>query len=90
MIRNRLFNVLVAIALVFVIAVTVREAFATSITISQMATSLKCSSLPSRYSIHTAEVNETGMRPPFTEDGPTGVDGGLKELFTAYRICSRN
>jgi hypothetical protein len=90
MLRNQLFNVLVATAFVIIIAVTVKEAFATSITTSQTFTSLKCSSLPSRYSIHTVEVNELGLQLPFTEDGPTGVDGGLKELFSAYRLCSPN
>lgn len=87
--RNRLFNVLVAIILVIVIALTVREALATSVTTFQTHTSITCSGLPSRFSIHTVEGKGTAMRLPFTEDGPTGVDGGLKELFSSYRTCSR-
>jgi len=89
MLRNRLFNVLVAIALVLVVALTVREAFATSITISQADTAIKCDSLPSHYSIHTEIVKTTGTRLTYTEDGPTGIDGGLMNLLSTYRTCSR-
>jgi len=89
MFRNRLFNVLIAIALVVVITLTVREAFATADITSQTEVSIKCNSLPSRFSIHMVEVNQSGTRVTYTEDGPTGVDGGLKELFTAFRTCSR-
>jgi len=89
MLRNRLFNVLIAIALVTVVALTVREAFATSITTSQTDTAIKCDSLPSRHSIHTEYVNGTGMQLTYTEDGPTGIDGGLMYLLSAYRTCSR-
>ena len=93
MFRNRLFNLLIAIALVLVVALTVREAFATSVLTSREETaprtsSLECASLPSRYSIHTETVEATGTRLTFTEDGPTGVDGGLINLMSSYRICS--
>jgi hypothetical protein len=87
--KHHLFNLLIAIALVILIALTVREAFATSITTSQTHTAVKCDSLPSRYSIHTEEVKETGRQVSYTEDGPTGVDGGLVYLLSAYRTCSR-
>jgi hypothetical protein len=89
MLRNRLFNIVIAITLMIVVALTVREAFATSITTSHTDASTTCSSLPSRYSIHTVEIQQTGTRLTVTEDGPTGVDGGLKELFSAYRTCSQ-
>jgi hypothetical protein len=85
-IKHHFFDLLIAIALVIAIASTVREALATSIVASR-SDAVPCESLPSRYSIHT--VDEAGMRMVFTEDGPTGVDGGLKELYTAFRICSR-
>jgi hypothetical protein len=87
--NNHLFNLLIAIALVILIALTVREAFATSITTAQMNAAVKCDSLPSRYSIHTVEVKETGTRVSHTEDGPTGVEGGLMYLLSSYRTCSR-
>ena len=94
MLKHRLFNLLIAIALVIVVALTVREAAAIAGLTSQ-ADSMKgtkareCASLPSRYSIHTEYVDEMGMSVTYTEDGPTGVDGGLKTLLSAYKTCSR-
>jgi hypothetical protein len=87
--KSHLFNLLIAIALVILIALTVREAFATSITTSQTNAVVKCDSLPSRYSIYTEYEEDLGMLVTYTKDGPTGVDGGLKELMAAYRTCSR-
>jgi hypothetical protein len=92
--KSRLFNVLIAIVLVTVIALTVREAFATSNIMAhkdavQRTKTSECGSLPSRYSIHTESVKETGTRLTYTEDGPTGVDGGLMYLLSAYRTCSQ-
>lgn len=81
MLKHRLFNLVVAIALVIVIASTVREAIAT--------TAITCDSLPSRHSLHTKFLKEADMWVLRTEDGPTGVDGGLLELMSAYRTCSR-
>jgi hypothetical protein len=94
MFKNRLFNLFIAIALVIVIALTVREATATAAVMSQtssanVAKTTECSSLPSRYSIHTENVEATGTRLTYTEDGPTGLDGGLMQLLSIYRICSR-
>jgi hypothetical protein len=86
MFKNRLFNLLVAAALVMVVALTVREAFATASLAAHTAT-VQCNSLPSRYSIHTKNVG--GTRWTYTEDGPTGVDGGLIQLLSSYRTCSR-
>jgi hypothetical protein len=86
--RNQLFNLTIAAALVIVISFTVREAAATSDVTSQAAGVLRCNSLPSPYSLHS-KVNESGTRWLYTEDGPTGVDGGLIELLSSYRTCSR-
>ena len=90
--KNHLFNLMIAIALVIVVALTVREAAATAGMISQTdsangANALECVSLPSRYSIHTEHVGEMSVL--YTEDGPTGLDGGLVELLSNYRSCSR-
>src|SRR5215216_2528237 len=78
---NHLFNLCVAVALVVIIALTVREAVATAGVISQTdfanRASSECASLPSHYSLRTEYVKEVGMWPPYKEDGPTGVDGGL-------------
>lgn len=94
MLRIRLFNVLIAILLATVIALTVREAFATSMIVSDTgakkeAKTMECASLPSRYSLRTEYVKESGTWIFRTEDGPTGVDGGLIELLSNYRTCSR-
>ena len=87
MFKYRLFNVLIAMALVITLAFTVREAFATSLLRAEGNAVTTCASLPSRHSIHTEVVD--GISVPYSEDGPTGADGGLVELLTAYRTCSR-
>jgi hypothetical protein len=93
MLRNRMFNLLIAIALVIVVALTVREATAISSIVAKTDSAnqsdTECSSLPSHYSIHSEYVEEIGTAMTFTEDGPTGVDGGLIHLLSAYRTCSR-
>jgi len=90
MLRNRLSNVLIAIALVIIVALTIREAAATAAIISSGdSAKVECLSLPSRYSLRTEYVKEIGMWVVRTEDGPTGVDGGLIDLLSNYRTCSR-
>jgi len=91
--RNRLFNVLVGIALAIVIALTVQEAASMASIIphtnsSEGIRTSECVSLPSRYSIHTEYVNELGRSVIYTENGPAGVDGGLIYLLSNYRSCS--
>lgn len=89
MLKNTLFNVLIAIVLLVVVALTVREAAATSSITSQAdsVSQAECNSLPSRYSIHTEYVEELGAWRTYTEDGPTGVDGGLIYLLSKYGTC---
>jgi len=92
--RNRLFNLMIAILLITVVALTVREAFATSMIVSgtdakKGAKTLECASLPSRYSLRTEYVKEERTWIFRTEDGPAGVDGGLIDLMSNYRTCSR-
>ena len=81
--RNRLFNLCIAIALIIVVLFTVREATATSIVTSQNEAGINCSSLSSRHSIRTEYVEEMGAWMTYTEDGPTGVDGGLINLLSS-------
>lgn len=50
---------------------------------------LKCSDLPSQYSIRSEYRDDWGMSVISTEDGPTGIDGGLIYLLSSYRTCSR-
>ena len=92
MLKPRLFNIMIAIALAILIALTVREAAATAGMLSQpgavrIAKVLECASLPSRYSIRTEYVKGADMLIIRSEDGPTGVDGGLVELLSSYRTC---
>ena len=89
MFRNRLFNLLIAIALVITLAFTVREAFATSTLRAEGSTVAVCDSLPSRYSVHAEYVQAAGMWIVRTENGPTGVDEGLIDLLSNYQTCSR-
>lgn len=89
MFRNGLLNLLSAIVMLLTLAFTVREAFATSLLRAEGNAVMTCASLPSRYSFHTDYVKEAGTWIIRTEDGPTGVDGGLAELLAAYRTCKR-
>lgn len=90
MYSQRLFYIVVAIALAVLIGLTVREAAATAAVLSRTdSAGVACDSLPSRYSIHTEYVKETGTWMTYSEDGPTGIDGGLIYLLSAYRTCSQ-
>jgi hypothetical protein len=94
MFSHRLFNIIVVIGLVVVVGLTVREVSATSTVVSQRDTvnrpSAECVvDLPSRVSIHTEYVKETGVWMTYTEDGPTGVDGGLIYLLSNRQSCSK-
>lgn len=90
---------LVFLAVAFIFMLAIREAIAARATIpsanaaNQSAIKqteiMDCFSLPSRYSLRTEYLKGTDLWLPYTEDGPTGVDGGLKELMSAYRTCSR-
>ena len=92
MYTNRLFNLFVGIALVVIVALTVREVAATTSIVSKTDSAThsqtECSSLPSHYSIHSEYVEELDTSMTYTEDGPTGMDGGLIHLLSAYRTCS--
>jgi len=94
MFKNRLVNVLIAVVLIIVVALAVRDVFARASLMSQGnetkgTKQSECANLPSRYSIRTEIVEETGTRLAYTEEGPAGVDGGLIDLFSKYRTCSR-
>lgn len=85
---NHLFRLVVGLALVIAITLTVREALAIS-AMTAGTLSVSCSSLPSHHSIRREYVEESGISIIRTEDGPTGVDGGLVGLLSSYRTCSR-
>ena len=87
MIKPYWFVLCIAITLAAAITFGVRETFASSIFSLHRDAAILCQTLPSRYSIHIVE--QAGLRVISSEEGPTGVDGGLKDLNTAYRICVR-
>ena len=89
MLKHRLFNLLIAIVLVIVTGLTVREAVATTIVRSQGNSIIRCANLPSRHSIRTEYVKEAHIWVVGTENGPTGTDGGLIDLLANYRTCTR-
>jgi hypothetical protein len=90
MFSHRLFNIFVAIALILVIGFTVREVAATATMVSSTSPAdTACDNLPSHASIHTEYSKETGTWMTYSEDGPTGVDGGLIYLLSARQACTR-
>lgn len=87
---SRLLYIVLAVGLLFVIGLTTRAAAATNTLAGDKGSSeMSCASLPSRYSIHDEYVEEIGIWMTYTEDGPTGVDGGLVQLLSDYRTCSK-
>jgi hypothetical protein len=94
MLRNRVFNSLIAMALVVIVALTAQEAFATTDVVSQAnadhrTSTSACAILPTHLSIQTEYVSEKGMWVTYTAQGPSGVDGGLMALLSSYPTCSR-
>lgn len=90
MFTRRLFNIFVVVALLVVIGLTVREVAATALLVSSSGSpEAACASLPSRHSIRTEYVQESGAWMTYSEDGPTGVDGGLIQLLSDYQDCTR-
>ena len=90
---QRLFNLFIATVLLVALVLTVREGAAIADLISQSksvkSTEAKCADLPSRQSIHSKYISDMGVWMTYTEDGPTGVDGGLIQLLSDYRTCSQ-
>lgn len=89
---QRLFNLTMAMALMAAVLLTVREAAATADVLSQAGSpsrsGVRCDDLPTRDSIRTEYVSERGAWVIVSEDGPTGLDGGLVQLMSDYRTCS--
>jgi hypothetical protein len=89
----RLFNLIVAVVLLVVVGLTIREAAATSSLVSQKGNasrpSAACDGLPSRYSIRSEYVQAMDAWVIVTEDGPIGLDGGLIQFLSDKRTCSK-
>lgn len=86
---NRVINLFILVSLILAIALTIQEAAATTMVIAKGdAEKPVCTSLPSASSIHSNYDAEKGMWVTYTDDGPTGVDGGLIQLLSENRLCS--
>jgi len=97
---NRLFAVLIAVVLVVLVAITAREAMATSLLVSQahhimpkglettLASPICMSNGQSISSVRSIYVKELNGWFPRTSKGYTGVDGGLIELLSGARTCT--
>lgn len=91
-------TIILSIMLVFVLIFVVGKAVAATTAIpstdvadrslTDQTKLAECASLPSRLSLHNVYMDATNVRVSYTEDGPTGVDGGLMHLLSAYRTCS--
>ena len=96
---QRFIYICTAIALVAAVGLTVREAAATSAVISQsnggsglsidQVKKAECASLPALPSIRTIFIKALGGWLSLSQDGPTGVDGGLIYLLSQSRACTR-
>ncbi len=88
--KTRLFNVLVAVVLVLVLALTVKDAFATAGFVSgsthRSESSAACPEVKRHPVARARYVKEMGGWLPYSENGPTGVDGGLIYILSN---CSR-
>lgn len=92
MLNYRLVSFFIIAAVVVLVGLTISEASATSIVISQPDSAwTACShlSMTSKSSTRSEYVAEQGVWVTYTEDGPTGRDGGLIHLLSNRRSCSQ-
>ena len=97
--KNRLSNLMVVVALAVMAALTISQVAATNRVVSAASGSGASVSIPpaeqcsapdvDRSSIHSVYVKELGRWMTYTDQGPTGVDGGLIQLFSDSQSCSR-
>jgi hypothetical protein len=90
---NRLFNLLIVAALVAVVALTIWQSIETTKVVSaasqqNSSSNTTCLSSTDRLSLTSIYNKEASAWFPRTNQGPTGVDGGLLELLSNYRSCS--
>ena len=91
--KKRLIQIFIVASVVTLFVLVTQEVLTSANVISQGNSiegtkTSECASLPSRYSIRTEVIKETGTRLAYTEDGPAGLDGGLIDLYSKYRTCS--
>jgi hypothetical protein len=89
--KNRFFNLAIIVVLIAMAALTVSQAMAASSLVSaDPSASDQCSAPGVNFSsVHMVYAESTGRWMPYTDNGPTGVDGGLIQLLSARRSCSQ-
>jgi hypothetical protein len=96
MIKDRLFNVFVVAALALMVALTIQGAIETTRVamaagaVDQAGAAPLCD-VPAveRSSIRRVYVQQMDTWLTYTNGGPTGVDGGLIDLLSNARVCSK-
>jgi hypothetical protein len=96
MIKDRLFNVFVVAALALMVALTIQGAIETTRVamaagaVDQVGAAPLCD-VPAveRSSIRRVYVQQMDTWLTYTNGGPTGVDGGLIDLLSNARVCSK-
>jgi len=94
--KNRLFNIFLVAALALMVALIFQGAIETSKVALASSVVDPASSAPlcdnpavERSSIHRVYVNQMDTWLTYTNGGPTGVDGGLIDLLSNARVCSK-
>jgi len=91
MLKDRLFNAFIGVALVVIVALTISQAVETTKVVSAASGSPDtsgCFSGIDRFSLTSVYVEEAGGWFPRTNKGLTGVDGGLLDLLSNSRGCT--
>ena len=91
MLKNRLFNVVIGLSLVVIVVLTVSQAVETTKIVSAASGSpdtSSCFSGMDRLSLTSVYVEEASGWFPYTNKGPTGVNGGLIDLLSNSRGCT--
>jgi hypothetical protein len=88
---NRFFNLVVIVALAIVAALTISQAAAADQLAAVNSSTANLCSTPdlNHSSIHMVYVDRLERWMTYTDNGPTGVDGGLAQLLNDRRFCSK-
>jgi hypothetical protein len=96
MIKNRLFNVFVVAALALMVALTIQGVIETAKVAmaaggSDQALAAPLCAIPAveRTAIRRVYVQQMDTWLTYTDGGPTGIDGGLIDLLSNARVCSK-
>ncbi|MCI0552610.1 MAG: hypothetical protein L0287_16790 [Anaerolineae bacterium] len=92
MLKNRLLNVVIVIALVVMVVLMISQTIEMAKVVSAASGSPNeayCFSGMDRLSLTSVHVLEAGGWFPRTNSGFTGFDGGLIHLLSSHRACSK-